>query len=59
MKAHHSVLFIAFVYWYAENQHFGWHAFPKSAPEAICDGIVFLLLAIAVLVETIEGKSKS
>lgn len=37
---------IAVLYWLFETYHFGWHGWPKSDAEFICDGISLVLLII-------------
>lgn len=41
------ILFMAIVFWLGETSYFGWNWGPKSDAEMICDGIAFLLLALA------------
>jgi hypothetical protein len=38
-----GLCFVFETYWY-----FGWHRWPKSDAEIICDGIGFVILALAV-----------
>ena len=40
--------FIAAVFWVMQNGYFGWHWSAQSDAELITDGIVMLLLALAV-----------
>jgi hypothetical protein len=48
-----NIFLLAFLYWFIENNFFGWNMFPQSEAELIADGIVMLILAIAV---TVQGK---
>lgn len=41
-------LWLAAIWFYHQNHYFGWNRAPKSDAELICDGLVFLLLALAV-----------
>lgn len=41
-------LFIAAVFWVSQNRYYGWHWMPQSDGELIADGIVMLLLALAI-----------
>lgn len=42
-------LFLALWFWVLENNYFGWNRHPQSAEEMICDGLVFVILALACL----------
>ena len=44
-------LFLALWFWVLENNYFGWNRHPQSAEEMICDGLVFVILALACLGE--------
>jgi hypothetical protein len=39
---------LALLYALIETAHFGWNLWPKSGEEMICDGIVFILMAVAL-----------
>jgi len=42
------VIFSIFiVFWWMQNNYFGWNAKPASDAELICDGITLLLMALA------------
>lgn len=43
------VFFTGQLFWLIETTHFGWNAFPESDAEVICDGIVFLITALAFI----------
>lgn len=43
------VFIIAIGFFILLNKHFGWNGYPKSSDELICDGISFVLLAMAFL----------
>ena len=43
------ILFIAISYFALETSYFGWDMTPKTDGEMICDGIAFLILALAFL----------
>jgi len=40
---------LALLFAIASNAYFGWNWTPQSDAEVICDGIVFLLVAVAVV----------
>ena len=42
------IFWISFVFFIAENNHFGWNWKPKSDAELIADGIVLLILALSI-----------
>jgi hypothetical protein len=42
------IAFIAFVFFWMENEYFGWNGKPQSEAELICDGIVFLIFALSL-----------
>jgi len=48
------IFIIALMYGYCTMQYFGWNLTPQSDAEMICDGIVAILCAIALL----AGKKK-
>lgn len=35
------------LWWLTETAHYGWNALPQSDAELICDGIAFLIFALA------------
>ena len=39
---------IAMIFWWEENQYFGWNYLPASDAELIADGVACLLLALAI-----------
>lgn len=43
-----SVLFLATVWAFMYNSHFGWNWSSKSNEEIICDGIFSILIAISI-----------
>lgn len=38
---------LAIIFALMTGAHFGWNAYPRTDTELICDGIVFLLIALA------------
>lgn len=49
---------IAMVYALGETHYFGWNRFPTSDAEMIADGIAFVLVALTVVVASIEARGK-
>jgi len=45
------ILVLAAAYGLLETAYFGWHATPSCPEELICDGIVVVLCAIAVVIK--------
>jgi hypothetical protein len=43
------IFFLAIAFWIEENNYFGWNMIPASQAELIADGIVILIVAIAML----------
>lgn len=43
-----KIIAIAMVFGFFETWYFGWNRFPESLPEAICDGIVWMLCGYAL-----------
>lgn len=41
------VFWLAMVWWYVETKHYGWNVTAQSDAEMFCDGLVFLLVALA------------
>lgn len=56
MRGSNYIFVIAIIYTLLECRHFGWHFFPRSDFEVVCDGIAWLMLAIAALTDVIERK---
>lgn len=49
-------LAIAIWFWIAETAYFGWHTWPQSDAEMICDGIAMLMLVIALAAKNLNQK---
>lgn len=43
------IAILTLMFWWWENQHFGWNVRPGSDAELIADGIVFVLFALAIV----------
>jgi hypothetical protein len=43
------IVCIALIYFLEENRYFHWNKYPKSDAELICDGILFVIFALACL----------
>lgn len=41
---------LAILFWWHQNQFFGWNWKPQSAAEVLADGLVAVLLAISIAV---------
>lgn len=50
-----QILFLAVVFWVMENSYFGWNWKPQSDAELLADGIVLVLLALAIVARTAKG----
>lgn len=46
-----AILLLAFYFWWIETRYFGWNIWPESPAEVVCDGIVCLLCALALLAQ--------
>lgn len=55
----HVILFIAVAFFILQNWFFGWNAYPQSAAEVVCDGIVLLILAIALAVRAFTAVTST
>jgi hypothetical protein len=42
------IFLMGLVFWWMQNDYFGWNWKPKSEAELVCDGIVILVWALAV-----------
>lgn len=42
------IVLLAFFFFWMESQYFGWNSKSQSEAELICDGIVFLIFALAL-----------
>jgi hypothetical protein len=40
---------LALIFWWEQNQYFGWNWQPKSDAELIADGLTVLLFALSIL----------
>ncbi len=43
-----SIIALAWIFWFIQNQYFGWNVRPMSDAEVLADGIVFIIAAIAL-----------
>lgn len=59
MKASVGVWFLAVTFGLAETGHYGWNWTARSDAELICDGIVFLIVAIGGVCVAIERNGPS
>lgn len=50
--------FFAIAWWFFETRYFGWNATAGSPEEMICDGIVFVLVALALVDHRAERRSR-
>lgn len=41
------IFWLAILWWYVETKHYGWNLTAQSDAEMFCDGLVFLLFALA------------
>ena len=41
-------LFVCLLFYFSQNEYFGWHAGPHSDAELIVDGITLLLFSLAL-----------
>ena len=55
MRIHWGTLMVGLMWAVYETDYFGWHRRPSSDAEIICDGIAFLILAIAFTRRTPES----
>lgn len=44
---------VALEYFLKQNQYFGWNARPQSDAEVLADGMMFILVALALLITMI------
>lgn len=47
MSASVNILLLAIFFGFVETAYFGWNMTPQSDAEIICDGIVFVLVALS------------
>lgn len=43
------IFIVACIFWWMQNQYFGWNAKPQSDAEMIVDGITVILIALAII----------
>jgi len=49
------ILFISIIFWLLETSYFGWNWSPQSPSEVVCDGIVAILVSLAVIADKLEA----
>lgn len=59
MKSSFLIWIFATIWGTSETAHYGWNMAAKSDAEMICDGIVFILFAMAVMAHAIENNKPS
>jgi len=48
-KVNKYILFIAVMFGISKNQYYGWNFNPQSDAEMICNGIIMLIVALALV----------
>lgn len=49
----------AVLFYFLQNNHFGWNQFPKSDAELIADGINLALFSLAIIATILSLKLKA